>query len=239
MKKLMLIAAMAASFVGPMFAACSTCAKHAENGAAVYEYRFSGKTTIGKTVNGVCVRTPATLCIKGWIAKCTNDCETSIGTATDTGICYYSFWQECPYKAPIAAQIVWDSEFPHVMGSKNSDSEGYMTFSGDIKNGDDVLQSFEAVCSALGKFNKKAGVYNSFSGTFTGLATASLCGCYSCGPSKSVVCTCSDLETMLEDQKTVFYGTWSMKYNAAASKAFYNNGKLPKTPSYAVITNDK
>ena len=119
-------------------------------------------------------------------------------------------------------------------GKKQADAECAWTFEGDATYDSVRIQKYTLTGAGLGKYSTKVGYYTSFSGNFAGTATASydLKSSTICDPSQ--VWKCEALSTLV-DSDTVAYGTWTAKYNAAASKKFNNNGTLT-VPSYVTYT---
>ena len=247
MKKLMFVAALATTFAAVAENVCQPEDPVVTEPTLVYSFKASVKTTKGVFVSKI---TPAggTICaptevevgrmiyrtkdstkFQGWIFDCTAKCSTIAEGSV----------------------LVWDSKrkvqiddaafapvFINVMGKKQSEAEWAWTFTG-IANYDEARQQEYALTGAgLGKFDVKKGFYTSFSGNFAGIASASFDlkskgiatedGNLACDPSQIWKC---DALTELVDDNTVAYGTWSAKYDAAASKKFAKNSYL-KGPSY-------
>ena len=131
---------------------------------------------------------------------------------------------------------VGHDSFIHVIGLKQNQAEIFSVFGGTVVyTAGSLDQDFEWNASALGTFNTKAHRYVSFSGSFAGWMTASYAfvkvpATLACEKTKVWDCTLADL---LEDEDTVAFGTWSVKYNAAASKKFGKDGTPPKAPAWA------
>jgi len=169
---------------------------------------------------------------RGWVDMSNNLSEQYI-TVGDTRIVG---------GGPLAGSVILDSvvtntvdnNFIQVIGLKQNQAEISSVFGGTYyhERGD---QYFEWTASALGAFNVKARRYTSFSGSFAGWMEAS----YSfvkkipepidpCDQTR--VWTCG-LSSLGDAEDTVAFGSWSVRYNASASKA-YAKGKPPKTPAW-------
>lgn len=240
MKKLMIAALAVASITA--FAA-NTCAPEDDpvtEPTLVYSFKANVKTTKGVSgstttpTGSVCqpgdpittstvIRVPDTTTLAGWIYDCTATCET-IGTGSI---------------------VVWDSKrkaqlddaamekiLLQVIGKKQADAEFAFKLTGTFKYDDARQQALtEVIFAALGKFSVAKHFYTSFSGNFAGTAAASYDlskKVVDCDPSQVWLCT--DL-TALVEADTVYYGTWSAKYNATASKKYAKNGYL-NVPAY-------
>ena len=255
MKKLMLVAAVAASTVA--FADCGDVpVTPASCIDQVYKFAFTGKTTTGtpayttstvsvlcgddEVINGGCIaRIPANLKIAGYYVLCCADCAT-LATAADD-FWAKAFWATAPYKADIADGLV-TFDFVNVIGKKAADAEAAGKFTGTINFSDSVAWSFgDLYFAGLGKYAKKTISY-SISGYFAGEPVASwyikgnICV-------QSDIYDCATLALVCEQYpNTVAYGKWSVKYDASATKKFmkYENANgLPSIPNYAswVINN--
>ena len=243
MKKLM-IAALA---VAGLTAFANDCAPEdpvVTEPTLVYSFKASVKTTKG--VSGTSVTNPGTICapaddiisstvirvpdtttLAGWIYDCTATCET-IGTGSVV------IW-DSKRKAQLTGAAL-EKLVLQVIGKKQGDAEFAFKLGGSFAYDSTRQQALtEVIFAGLGKFNKAKGFYTSFSGNFAGTAAAS----YDLTTKKNVICDpsqvwlCTDLST-LTDADTVYYGTWSAKYDSSASKKFAKNGYL-KVPAYVSI----
>lgn len=251
MKKLM-IASLGLAVAGSVWAGTGNCGPkddaEPENCAAVYAFKANVKTTKG-LVRGagkgsLCgkgdgcdvIRVKDTTKWVGWIYDC---CRCDVVKDGDV--------------------VLWDSKrkgqiedatittlFLNVIGKKQSDAEWAFTLGGDVNNldnEDDKLNQKinSATFAGFGKYSEKKGYYTSFSGNFAGymapsfdLAAAkkaeSTENC-ACDPSK--VWDCQDLDELVDGDDTVAYGTWTVKYNASASRAYEKKGVNGlKVPDY-------
>ena len=254
-----MIIAAAAAMIGVAQAATSTppCSRPTTpqaQGADVYDLQMRLQTTTGvadtlvRSASGtLCARVggssstniyrkATTLTVEGRIYQCTNLCTT---VYKNSALIAWETSQKTPFTAP---NIKWDSDFPHVMGAKNTDAEAYFNFTGTIAPPDFVYntQAYfnikELYCAGQGKFDCSAFRYTSFSGNCAGKGTAPFDvsrTAKACDSSKILLCdqmtTCNMDPTLASD--TAIYGTWSIRYNALSSKTFYNTGALT-VPTY-------
>lgn len=242
MKKLM-IAAAAAVVAGGVFAAdCVPEQAPVVENTLVYSLKMTVKTTkglAGETVtnNGsICapeddvvtanvIRVKDSTKFEGWIYECTAVCNT-----IETGSVVA--W-DSKRKAQLT-DAAFTTTFLNVIGKKQADAEWAWTFAGTAAYDTTRTQAYALTGAGIGKFSTKNGYYTSFSGNFAGTAAASFDLSkknQNCDPSQ--VWKCDDLGT-LADSDTVAYGTWTVKYNASASKKFAKNGYL-KVPAYVTV----
>ena len=245
MKKLMFVAALAASFAAVADNDCSPEDPVVTEPTLVYSFKASVKTTKG--IAGVTATDTTTICtpgeiitenkvirtkdstkFQGWIYDCTATCET-IGSGSAV------VW-DSKRKAQLA-DAAFTTTLLNVMGKKQSEAEWAWTFAGEATYDETRKQAYALTGAGLGKFDKKKGFYTSFSGNFAGTVAASYdlsknaAKLHICDPSQ--IYKCDDLVT-LTDADTVAYGTWSAKYDASASKKYAKNGDL-KVPAYVVV----
>jgi hypothetical protein len=240
MKKLMIAALAVASITA--FAA-NTCAPDdpvVTEPTLVYSFKANVKTTKGLSyvnsydAGSVCapdpqtdksvIRVPDTTALAGWIYDCTATCET----IANGSIVVWDTKRKAQLDEAAMEKILLQ-----VIGKKQADAEFAFKLTGTFKY-DDVRQQAltEVIFAALGKFSVAKGFYTSFTGNFAGTAAAS----YDLTTKKNVNCDpsqvwlCTDLLTLVEAD-TVYYGTWSAKYNASASKKYARNGYL-NVPAY-------
>ena len=255
MKKLMLAAA-AATLAGGVFAACTitTTPETVVTNAAVYAWKFTGKTTVGKlirttttthygsncqissTSNSVtecAIRIPGSLAIQGYVYYCDNCCDAfASGTSAASVEATKSFYMTKPFKDVFSeAEIAID--LAHVIGTKATqyETKGVATFKAtepDIK--------YTLTFAGLGSFNKNLKVATSVSGNFAGTVVSpryvarGVC-------LEADYWLCADLPATMTyacavTDPSVAYGTWSVRYNASASKKYRNSGTLVKLPSW-------
>ena len=238
MKKLMIVAALAASTV----AIADDCAPVTVTQTLVYQVKMNVKTTKGlskayKGTASVCnpgetsegsstvIRAKDTTKFQGWIYDCTATCDTiKNGTVV--------MW-DTKRKAQLN-DAAFETAFLNVMGKNQKDAEWAWAFTGAADYGEERVQTYTLTGAGYGKFDTKKGYYKSFSGNFAGTATASYDlskKVASCDPSQIWLC---EALSELTDSDTVAFGTWTAKYNSSASKKFAKNGYL-KVPNYVVI----
>jgi len=254
MKKLM-IAAAAAALVGGAYAA-APCSFDPDpvtvtTNAAVYAWKFTGKTTIGSpvstTVRGTpagdcgfggtdtttdtCVlRVPGALAIQGYIYYCDNCCEAfKTGTSEAT---LAQFYMLKPYQAKIVAPTIkFTQDATHIIGRAANQYEavGEATFDAQ-KTGAGAL--IKVQFAGLGSYNYRSAVVTSISGNFAGtLKSPYYVSRTLCAPADWW--TCSLTYAGKADDPTVAYGTWSAKYNATASRRYRANGTTIAIPAWA------
>jgi len=257
MKKLMIVAAVAA-MVGAVQAAtdCTRPTTPTNPGADVYQLKMSLKTTTGvgdvattAAAGSLCSRTPGssstnvyrkatTLAVDGWIYMCTNLCTTlKNGTVVA--------WETKNKTQFTGPTIAWQDNFPQVMGPKNADAEAYFKFTGTIVPGKYAYntQAFfnitELWCAGQGKYDVKNARFTQLSGNCAGKGTAPYDvsrTAKSCDPSKVLQCTAVISSTTIptDANPTAIFGTWSIRYNAAASRNYLTKGTL-SVPKYVTL----
>ena len=251
MKKLM-IAAAAAVVAAGAFA-----------DAQVYDYKLSLKTTTcaeGKVAKGsfyevalgmekgdeISYRKSASVTLNGVSWGC--DCKDALAGAwaerelADGTIVYdgLTFWNKKSGAflggAHDATTITWD--MMNRIGKKGSDVE--MSF--DII--DEANASFEFKCAGMGTIKDsinenaancidEASYIKSAKGNVAGFMAPDTGACYYCD---EVVCDVYDFCEclgLMDGSRTVAYGTWTMKYNASASKKLRTTAKI--TSSYSAF----
>lgn len=249
MKKLIAFAALAA-LTGSVYAACGETTPVAK-AAQVYTVKFNGKTTKGLRAKdgpasacgeagaaGGIYRAPDKITIDGWMAFCDpTTCASLRGGTSDAAA--YAFWATKPIKANIdGAALDFDGgEFPHRIGKAGKDAEAYGTFKGSLDMGGGSTWDLQTLYFAgLGKFNCKNGTWTSITGNFAGSPAASWYISNSeCAQSSVWDCTTCSLVLVDGTPNTVAFGTWCVKYNAAASKKIITKNIYPTTPSYATV----
>lgn len=253
MKKLM-IAAAAAALVGGAYAVpCQfeTPDPVVSTNAAVYAWKFTGKTTIGSPVTttvrgtpaGDCgwggtdtttdtcaIRVPGALAIQGYIYYCDNCCEIfKTGTSEAT---LAQFYMLKPYQAKIEAPTIeFTQDATHIIGRAANQYEavGKATFNAQ-KQGAGAL--VEVNFAGLGSYNNRAAVVSTLSGNFAGTLKAPYYISRTiCVPADWW--TCALTYAGQPDQPTVAYGSWTVKYNATASRRYRANGTTIAIPAWA------
>lgn len=194
------------------------------------------------------VRKPSTYALQGWFADCKDDCD-EIKKFTQNHI---ALWNT---KERLGMEVTgYTVDIIHVLSKTQTDAEIYFTLKGDMKNGttgawaaDGLTRSFDLACAGFGKFDKKNKRYTSFAGNVVGkvskvmypkavnIGTAAapnwVCpeaGYWLCD---AIATGCSGLVTR---EQSIAYGTFAIKYNAAASTAYYQKGTMPRIPAYVV-----
>jgi len=240
MKKLMIAALAVASITAFADNVCAPDDPVVTEPTLVYSFKANVKTTKGLSgstswdAGSVCapdpqtqnmvIRVPDTTALAGWIYDCTATCDT----IANGSIVVWDSKRKAQLKDAAMENILIQ-----VIGKKQADAEFAFKLTGTFEY-DAVRQQAltEVIFAALGKFSVAKGFYTSFSGNFAGTAGAS----YDLTTKKNLICDpsqvwlCTDLLTLV-DKDTVYYGTWSAKYNASASKKYAKNGYL-SVPAY-------
>ena len=237
MRKLMIAAAIAAIGAGVYADNCAPTP-----GTLVYDLSMTVKTTKGVKASGAV----GNVCTPGGSDGVTPSC-TVLRTKDTTKFAGYIY--DCVEACDTVANgtvVAWDSKrkvqltgaaftttFINVMGTSKKEAEWAWTFAGtaDYSANGFGTQAYELTGAGYGKFN--GSYYTSFSGNFAGTTSASydLSSKVCCDPSQIWKC---DALADLVDSDTVAFGSWSVKYNAKASKKFNSNGYL-KVPNYVTL----
>lgn len=243
MKKIMMAAAVAAIVGGAFAANCSYTPGPTAGTAWVYNWKFTGKTTVGAYTKGTkgtgsncgyiagaageVVRVPGSLAIQGYTYACDPECLQDYSQFKDiTGaVAPDAFYMTKPFKDTLAASIAIN--VGNVIGTKATQFEaaGLATFT-SVEPQEVYTLNF----AGLGKYDLKNVRVSSVSGNFAGTVETpyyiknTICV-------KAIVWNC-DASDYIDDDTSVAYGTWSVKYNAAASKKYYNYGTTVKLPSW-------
>ena len=240
MKKLMLVAAVA-TIAGVAVADCELTPSVTTN-AAVYAWKFTGKTTVGAlatytiaggtasncqldngpTKDACAIRVPGSLAIQGYTYYCENCCDSfASGTA---GATIHAFYMTKPFKDIFTTEDV-TIDFAHIIGKTATqyETKGVATF-----NSTDPSVKYTLTFAGLGSFNKKLRVPSSISGNFAGTAESPyFIGWVGTGKDKTWECIPADwwlCDTLkfagAPSEASVAYGSWSVKYNASASTRY-------------------
>lgn len=251
MKKLILIAAVAA--IGGAYADC-TLDKPKE--AAVYAWKFVGKTTVGAlasykvagTVGNNCnlgggtstsacaIRVPGNLAIQGYLYYCENCCDAfQSGSAGATIRATQSFYMTKPFK-DVFTQADITIDLAHIIGKAATqyETKGIATFTTT-----DPSVTYTVWFAGLGSFNKTKKVVTAVSGNFAGTAESPYyIGYVGTGSNKTWECVpadwwlCDPISFAGQpSEASVAYGNWSARYNASAS-AKYRKGYLVALPKW-------
>ena len=232
MKKLMILAAVAAVSVGAFASLCDDDPAKAA-GCLVYNVKFALKAPATKCLTAKCAGTStavgylelASRKYVGLLWACTNTCD-----ALNEGI-KFTLWDSKAQKEVVpfsAASTNATTTFKIAdrFSKKATKVEAFWDVQGDT---DDVDESIKALYAAgFGTFNTKTGIATSISGYAVGMIVPESADtkCSSCDPQ---VCTfCDDFEAWGDSTGNTYslnnegavaaYGTWSIKYNASLAK---------------------
>ena len=231
MKKLMMFVA-AMTIVGGAYA--STCNECDDCGCSlVYDFKASLKTGAAKgsndSCNPTCYRTCSKLNLVGYFLNCEAcDCE-AFKAMTFTAI-------NKKTKGYYFDTVAPEWTLLNQMGKKNTEVEAYWTATGELTGGGCEEtpdgRTITIIAAGCGKIKKSTdcgvnGVIDSISGSVVGFGTGPSCAadCSACGEVSEdtismVYPLCDEVEA---EADTVYYGTWSMKYNAKKSKKGCNS----------------
>jgi len=241
MKKIILgiVAAMAVINVH-----AGACAPVVKDTAWVYHWKFTGKTTTGKSSNVVvskcspgescAIRVPSSLKIQGYTYACSpSSCaDDSLGFETAFAEVNEVFWMTKPYKSSFAGGVT--TEIAHIIGASKKKAEvgGVASFTDD--NG--IKYTFNY--AGLGKYSTANARLTSASGNFAGQASQSiLVNKNLCSAANAGFWSCDTLSLVCE-APTVVFGKWSVKYEGDKSKKFIK-GIAPKLPSWVSLKNQE
>ena len=245
MKKLM-IAAAAAAMVGGAYAksACTPEPVCPVDVARVYQVQMNVYTTKGVvqpsvaiSIGSACVpgetkclvkRGKDKTVLRGYVYFCSNACELKDYSAVFADVRRRAFFED--------AEFAWD--FLNIMGVRNTDAECAWTFEGTVAYDKERQQEYALRGAGYGTFNTSAFGFNNMSGYFAGTASASYdlksklipvaedaedttpCNCQ---PSQVLFCdTFGKLD--YDDENTVAFGAWKMKYNQNVTDAYLKQG---------------
>ena len=240
MKKLM-IAAFAAAAVGGVFAA--NCKPGATPEPTLdpwaYSWTFSGKTTTGVLVKGIAdrdtgvcnpgtipgtddeyIRVPTTLKIQGYTYQCFPECGS------------FGEWDKEAFVITKPAKDWFDGigeagdlGIAHVIGKKATQVEIADEFDAVTV---DSGEEYYLVFAGFGTYNLKNVRVSSASGNFAGMKITphalSVRGC-----PEAIYWDCTGLAYLDDDEWSIAYGKWSVKFASSAAKA-YEKGKVAKLP---------
>ena len=242
MKKLMMAAAVAAMGVSA-FANC-TPTPITTSCAEVYNIKLNVKTTkglagtgaAGQCVPGACavIRVADSTVLEGYFYDCACGCNL-LKDGLNT-----IMW-DSKRKAPMCG-AAFTFNFMNVMGKKQADAETEWTFAGAAAYDATRTSTYTLTGAGYGKYDVKNARFKSFSGNFAGNVDTSfdlktstnVAGACACDPSQ--IWDCTDL-TALTDASSVAFGTWTIKYNASASKKLAATQEITdavKIPAYVV-----
>lgn len=247
MKKI-LVAALAAASVGSTFAACADLPgpSPVTPDAAVYAWQFKGKTGTGVVikgtkdivVNSTCsdsvtpgqgaevIRVPGSLAIQAYTYICEDECATfeqNLANPTKQ-----QFYATKPFKSAQYKNVTWNTvTLAHIIGKSATQYElaGVAKFA---FSGVDPQETFELTYAGFGSYDKKNGRVSSVAGNFAGTQTPPRYPGKAAGITESCppadYWTCAIVYAGAPNDPSVAYGTWSVKYNSAASKKLAKNG---------------
>ena len=217
MKKLM-IAAAAAAMIGGANAVCvsgeNECEVCGAGGANVWDVKFTAKTTVLKAASGTCsvglaYRKQGTAKITGWLWN-SDDC---------TGACDLEFGANNADAAAPRMALTWNKKFgfavtPSIFVAQIDKKGNKHEAWGGLNDGGAVDIKF----AGFGSYDLKKNYIKSLSGSFAGTLENELVG------SKCAIAVggiynyaCKSYSYGL-GVPTAAYGSWSIKYNATASK---------------------
>ena len=248
MKKVMIAAAVAAMIGSASAASTCVDGSTPDAGCAiqtlVYAWQFKGKTGTGVIVNATketkdggssCVdgtvtpgtaeviRIPGSLALVGYSYLCDAECYTvQTGLMNPTKAQFYAVKPLKSLIAPYRGQnFIQTIDVANVIGKSKSQYElaGTASF---VFPSTDIGQTYDLRFAGFGSYDKKnqrpSSVCGSFAGTQTVPRYPKAYNGVRC-PGAGYWDCCSLLYVVgSEGSPSVAYGTWSMKYNAAASK---------------------
>lgn len=244
MKKLIVVAVAVFSMVA-MAGNCSPEPVQVKDTSWVYHWKFTGKTTMGKSLiktpqTSACspvdapnctYRSPASLKIEGYTYACNPGCGAD-GFETFAEQLEV-FWATKPWRSSFAGGV--STEVSHIIGKakKQYECSGTATFTDPAT---DITYNF--IYSGLGKYDLKNNRVKSVEGKFAGTATRTVyAGKNTCTPIYAGCWDCSSLQLICDEQPTVVFGKWTCKYKKDASKKYAKTGRAAKTPRWVEILN--
>ena len=247
MKKLMIVAAVAAMTGLSFGAACDRGTVDNSGGANVYQLQMQLKSTWGLPCGGgvnasLCgrdttnvfsvLRTPASFVINAWLYTCTNACYTLKGSSVIA-------WEQNRKELFSGTAITWS--LLNIIGVSADQAEAEFDFTGkiaDYSNGASstaLPATWNIKCAGQGTFGKNETVpkYMFLSGYCAGDVSASyyIQGKI-CEASKVLTCEKSTYsETSLtvcptEVEKSAVFGRWALRYNTEASVQYFTDGTV-------------
>ena len=246
MKKIMMLAAVAAMAGGAFAQApCELGSAAVTTNASVYAWKFTGKTTVGtllttrvissgsncslgSTTNIVCaIRIPGTLAIQGYTYYCDNCCDSfSSGTS---GSSPTKFYMTRPFQDVFATPNI-SLEVAHIIGTRATqyEAKGTATFTST-----DPSETWTLWFAGFGSYNTSLRVPTVVSGNFAGILESPYYVARGvCSPADYWYCA-TLLPAGHADEAGIAYGTWSVRYNASASRVFRARGTRIAVPAWA------
>ena len=212
--------------------------------AAVYAWKFTGKTTVGfpvrsttiytgsvcnlgsNTVTQCAIRIPGSLAIQGYTYICDNCCtgfKDTVGSA-----CPDQFYMTKPFKSAVAASLAID--VAHVIG-KNATQ--YEVAGNALFTVAEPSETYSLFFAGLGTYNRSWPSVASVSGNFAGkLDSPYYVSNGVCAPADYWDCNTLGFAGQPLDS-SVAYGTWSVKLNTSASNKYRSTGVTVKVPAWA------
>ena len=200
--------------------------------------RTTSTTCADSTIPGYApevIRVPGSLAIQAYTYVCEDECNTFMENLT-TAAYKSEYYATKPFKSMIYRKPTTGSNFllaatdvdvAHIIGknAKQYELAGTATFKFDDKN--DPTETFVLRFAGFGSYNQKTGRISSVSGNFAGTQTPP---CYP-GKVQGITKSCPSADWWTcklayagaPDDASVAYGTWSVKYNSAASAKFEAN----------------
>lgn len=242
MKKIMFAAVCAASI-----AALADCTITPVHQAAVYAWKFTGRTTQGVPVTQVsggssaCVlpnnsapqacyiRVPAALAIQGYTYICDNCCESfKDGTG---GWTLSQFYITKPHQSGLNTTINFD--VAHIIGTTKAQYEvlGKATFTTTLAG---LSEQYALTFAGLGTWSRQLDGPVAISGNFAGSLTSPYyvnLQKHICAPAD--YWNCALVLAGHPEEASVAYGVWSARYNAAASANYRKGGYTAQLPAWA------
>ena len=259
MKKLMFAAALAACATGAFADACEPEEEEVYV-ARVYQVQMNVYTTkgvmqvVGSATGGSQCAPGESSCLvmrgrdktvfRGYVYVCENLCELenyASAFCDSRRKALFGTYEDGEWSG--SSEFAWN--FCNVMGARSTDAECSWTFTGTVNYDAERAQEYALTGAGYGSFNKSSeGFFDNFGGYFAGTATASydLTSKYygtededacNCKPSQILKCdTVAGLE--FEEENTVAFGQWKLKYSARASAQYKATGRLP-LPKYVQL----
>ena len=222
----------------------SPCAPTAEEDVArVFQMQLNVYTTEGRAVGGIggsqcapggciVIRGKGKAMLRGYVFVCGSACELTdyLDVFCDAYHAGAFFNNVLKAEDPTDVEPCLKWSLVHAIGKNMADAETAWTFKGtvnyDPKSESPRTATYELAGAGYGQFNGE--MFNDFSGCFAGTVsqtfdhtspkTSANAACL-CAPSMVVLCD-SNGAWVADDEGSVAFGKWKMKYNASASKAY-------------------
>jgi hypothetical protein len=251
MKKIM-IAMVAVGMAGATFAA-NNCTPDPQTPkttdyAAVYAWKFTGKTTTGVIIKSKDVKVPSSNCVPGTTVK-GDECAVRVpGSLAIQGYTYIcntccdvfkdttgavdpdKFYMTKPFKQGLTTAMAID--VAHIIGktAKQYEAEGTVKFT---VNNSGINQVYDLTFAGLGNYDQNKKIPTSISGNFAGTVKGPYyVSSTECVPAAWWECDSFVLPTGDATEASVAYGSWSVRYNSGASNTYAKKGTAVKLPSW-------